>query len=331
MDFALLKDNNIVKALSKAFKEGKNVNSYVLQCEKQLADNLLTWCADVVLCKNFGCNDCLTCRKVFSGNHLDVFRLPNKLKEKNTDKMEIADVRFLLEEEEKRPVEGDKKVFLINACNSLKGVAVANWQNALLKTLEEPHKNVYIFIAVENAQGLLPTIISRCQVLTCQKTKEEEIVNYLSRQGCTQKVAQLATLLCDGSLPKAEEVVADTTYLVALEEVIQALKTTTSTKNALPFVAFLHNHKDDVDKYFQIITAVLMQTLHYRLHQEKFVLSSWEEEVCSICAQYSIQAVLAVTGLVEKAKKDIDSSVNFSVVVDNLVADVLEVKFRCQI
>ena len=331
MDFALLKDNNIVKTLAKAFEQGTSVNSYVLQCEKQLADNLLTWVADVVLCKNNGCNGCLTCRKVFSGNHLDVFRLPNKNKEKNTDKMEIADVRFLLEEEEKRPVEGDKKVFLINACNSLKGVAVANWQNALLKTLEEPHKNVYIFIAVENAQGLLPTILSRCQVLTSEKSKASDVVDYLAKLGCAKKLCQVATLLCDGSLPKAEEVVSDVAYLGALEEIIQALKTTTSTKNALPFVALLNNQKDNVDKYWEILTAVLMQTVDYRLNEDKFVLDEWKEEIEAICANYSIPAVLAVVELVEQAKKDIDSAVNFSVVIDNFVADVLEVKFRCQI
>jgi DNA polymerase-3 subunit delta' len=43
--------------------------------------------------------------------------------------------------------------------------ATENASNALLKTLEEPPDNVVILITAENAERLLPTIISRCEVI----------------------------------------------------------------------------------------------------------------------------------------------------------------------
>ena len=38
-------------------------------------------------------------------------------------------------------------------------------QNALLKALEEPQENLYYILTAENIQNILPTIISRCQVI----------------------------------------------------------------------------------------------------------------------------------------------------------------------
>ena len=42
-------------------------------------------------------------------------------------------------------------------------------QNALLKTLEEPPENTLIILAVNNSHQLLPTIVSRCQIIRLQQ------------------------------------------------------------------------------------------------------------------------------------------------------------------
>jgi DNA polymerase-3 subunit delta' len=44
-------------------------------------------------------------------------------------------------------------------------------QNALLKVLEEPPKNTQIVLTVPNREMLLPTIVSRCQIITQQNPK----------------------------------------------------------------------------------------------------------------------------------------------------------------
>ena len=48
-------------------------------------------------------------------------------------------------------------------------------QNALLKTLEEVRKNNYIFISVPSQETLIPTIVSRCQIVySSQKSTRQE-------------------------------------------------------------------------------------------------------------------------------------------------------------
>ena len=62
-------------------------------------------------------------------------------------------------------------------------------QNALLKTLEEPPENVHIILLAQDSEFLLPTIISRCQIielpsaitiLAAEEQKElEKILNWI--------------------------------------------------------------------------------------------------------------------------------------------------------
>lgn len=53
------------------------------------------------------------------------------------------------------------KIAIINMAHNLTSEA----QNALLKTLEEPPENVYLILFSPNADLLLPTVVSRCQVI----------------------------------------------------------------------------------------------------------------------------------------------------------------------
>jgi len=44
-------------------------------------------------------------------------------------------------------------------------------QNALLKSIEEPQENLYFILVVKNISSILPTIISRCQIIGCLTLK----------------------------------------------------------------------------------------------------------------------------------------------------------------
>ncbi len=72
----------------------------------------------------------------------------------------VDDVRDIIDEVNKKPFEGDKKVIIIHQGNKLTVQA----QNALLKTIEEPPIGVYIIILCESLELILDTIKSRCEI-----------------------------------------------------------------------------------------------------------------------------------------------------------------------
>jgi DNA polymerase-3 subunit delta' len=100
------------------------------------------------------CEACSSCRKINSANHADVVRI-----EPNGDLIKIDQVRELQRQLRFRPLEGGRRVCILDCADRLNEAAA----NALLKTLEEPPAETHLFLITARPHRLLPTILSRCQ------------------------------------------------------------------------------------------------------------------------------------------------------------------------
>ena len=186
-------DENLGIFLRNAFAHGHAAHAYIVVGEKQQLPALLTQCAMVCMCESHtGLDNCETCKKVQQNLHQDVLRFP--LDEGRT-RLNVADMVTLVEESFKRPVDStDCRVFLLNAAQSVAGAGAEIWQNKLLKTLEEPSDNVYIFIGVTDSESLLPTIRSRCQVLKQTQLSENRCLLRSGKRVFKQSLRKLLQL-----------------------------------------------------------------------------------------------------------------------------------------
>jgi DNA polymerase-3 subunit delta' len=78
--------------------------------------------------------------------------------------------------------------------------ANANAQNALLKTLEEAPARVILLLTADSAEELLPTIVSRCEVLRLRPLAAERLESELRARGLEQNQARLLAHLAGGRL-----------------------------------------------------------------------------------------------------------------------------------
>ncbi len=101
------------------------------------------------------CGLCPHCRKAMAGTHPDIRRFA---REKDKRIFTVEPVRTLREEAWVLPNEADRKVFILEAADTMNLAA----QNALLKVLEEPPAGTMFLLQVENPGILLETIRSRC-------------------------------------------------------------------------------------------------------------------------------------------------------------------------
>ncbi len=67
-----------------------------------------------------------------------------------------------------KPLKGEKKLIVIEQAQSLTSEA----QNALLKILEEPPLHTYFFLSATSDDAFLPTVLSRCKVITLEDEEE---------------------------------------------------------------------------------------------------------------------------------------------------------------
>ena len=102
------------------------------------------------------CDECASCKKIDSGNHIDV-RWIDLLKGKS--EISIEQIRQVQSQVNLRPYEARYKIFSIQDAEYMNEEA----QSALLKTLEEPPAKSIIILTTANPESLLTTIVSRCQ------------------------------------------------------------------------------------------------------------------------------------------------------------------------
>jgi DNA polymerase III delta prime subunit len=84
------------------------------------------------------------------------------IKSENNSSIGVSEVKSLRNWSFSRPFSAEKKLVVIENADLLTIQA----QNSLLKLIEEPPSFTHIFLIVENHKNLLPTIISRSQIIT---------------------------------------------------------------------------------------------------------------------------------------------------------------------
>jgi DNA polymerase-3 subunit delta' len=111
----------------------------------------------------------------------------------------------VLTEATRSPFEGRTKVFIIEEAERMNPAA----QNALLKTLEEPHDDSVFILISDQEEELLETVRSRCRIARLEPVPESRIIELLKREGITDEVALLAARLSEGDLDRARAIAED--------------------------------------------------------------------------------------------------------------------------
>ncbi len=146
------------------------------------------------------CGGCPPCRKMASGNHPDFLEIRPEF---GKAQIAIEKIRELKKALSYPPIEaGYRVVMLPDIHETMIRKEVAN---SLLKTLEEPPvKTVFVLTAVE-AAGILPTIVSRCQVIPFYPLPYELVSAALSGNGLSTDRAYAMASIAEGSIGKALE------------------------------------------------------------------------------------------------------------------------------
>lgn len=152
-------ENEIVKSLKLSLKNKSMAHAYLFSGPRGVGKTTIArLIAKGVNCLNLKengepCNECKNCKAINEGGFSDLIEIDA------ASNRSIDEIRSLKEKINYQPVEGLKKVYIIDEAHMLTKEAF----NALLKTLEEPPAHVIFILATTELEKILPTIISRCQ------------------------------------------------------------------------------------------------------------------------------------------------------------------------
>ena len=186
--------------------------------------DVATFFAKSILCDDpspLACNSCITCLRVDDGNYPDFFVFDGS---KATIKKEA--VTTIESAFEKKAFENKGiRVYVLHLIENMTIEAI----NSILKFLEEPGQKVYAFLTTNNENVILPTIISRCQVLRLKLIDKQIVIKTALEEGVDKKDAELLSYFYnDGELIKEvlEDKESNNAFFTAkecFEEIIQVI------------------------------------------------------------------------------------------------------------
>lgn len=186
------------------------------------------------------CNECSVCKSILSGQSMDVLEIDA------ASNRGIDEIRALRESVKFMPVEGRRKVFIIDEAHMLTNEA---W-NALLKTIEEPPDHVMFIFATTEIEKLPVTIVSRCQRYTFRRITSDDIAQRLQyvadKEGFAleDNAARLIAVHADGGLRDALSLLDQCVGMTSGEitpSVVEELIGLVSKDWIIKFLSALHN------------------------------------------------------------------------------------------
>ncbi len=120
------------------------------------------------------CDSCISCRKIDDFNHPDV----HWIEAEQSRRVSIDEIRLAQKEISLKSYEGKLKVMIVLEAHRMTEEAA----NSLLKTLEEPPGHSLIILTSANINGLLPTIVSRCQTVKFYPLNYEKLKQILAQR-----------------------------------------------------------------------------------------------------------------------------------------------------
>lgn len=158
-----------------------------------------------------GCGTCEDCKPLAADAHPDWHLIHRHLIREHPDpvvrKRKGLDIgvdvlrHFLIAKVGNKPIRGRRKVFVIREADLMTTQA----QNALLKTLEEPPGSTLLVLLVSSLDRLLPTTLSRCQIVEFAPLPRDFVAEKLAelRPELDAESAAFCAAHCDGSIGEA--------------------------------------------------------------------------------------------------------------------------------
>lgn len=186
-----------VEILRKAIRENRLSQTYLFVGPEGVGKKLTAISLVQALnCKREpfeGCGKCDICEAIKNLSYPDLFYL-----EPEGQWYKIQQVRELRKEAYVKPYISDWKVFILDEAHQLRNEGA----NALLKILEEPPEHTLFILIAYRPELLLPTIISRSQIINFTYLTYEEVWQIIEEKVPEDRLEVLVNL-SQGSVGKA--------------------------------------------------------------------------------------------------------------------------------
>lgn len=266
------------------------------------------------------CEACSNCKRINHGNHPDIH-----LVEPDGLSIKKAQIHALQEEFAKTGVESKKKLYMLVHADKM----TTNAANSLLKFLEEPHPGTMAILITEQAQQILPTILSRCQIIGFTPLSPKNLEKKLVEQGVNPQMAPVLAQLTN-NLDEAMEMSHNDWFVQAQKIVVKLYEVL--KKNSLEAMVTLQEswfphfkEKEQVDRGLDLFLLIFKDLLYIQLGKRDHIVTLSES---SRLEQYALQTsgrrLTEQMAAILEAKRKLHANMNPQLLMEELVLKLQE-------
>jgi DNA polymerase III subunit delta' len=316
----------VLKMLKNSLRKNRVAHAYLLEGmrgtgkrEIALLFTKTLFCHDLV--DGFKpCEACSNCKRINNGNHPDVH-----IVEPEGLSIKVDQIRSLQTEFSKKGVESLKKVYLLVHADKMSVSA----SNSLLKFLEEPSTGTVAFLLTEQPQQILPTILSRCQVLSFQPLSPQAMTKQLIENGVEPRRAPLLAQLTN-SLDEALALNVDDWFAQAQKIVLKLYEVL--KRNPLEAMVtlqgewFLHfKEKEQIHRGLDLLLLIFKDLLYIQIDRhEQIVFLAESERLEQFALHTSRRRLTEQMSAILEAKRKLQANMNPQLMMEQLVLKLQE-------
>ncbi len=285
-----------------------------LNCEKPIAAGI-------------PCGTCRDCKQIEAMRHPDLNVIEPTDKDLNPDpngEIRVQQIRNLQKAIVLKPYQSKYRVAVFTRFEK----ANINAANALLKTLEEAPAHAILLLTADTPEQLLPTIVSRCEILRLRPLPVGAVESDLIERGLDEERARLLAHISGGRPGYARRLMDDATVLEKREERLNDLQALLPAPRVEKF-AYAEKLAKDKESMRQAILVWLSywRDVLLRVAQAETPLVNVDRnmEIEFLAGRLNLSATRRVVNDLESALERMDKNVNARLLAEVLLLDLPKV------
>lgn len=304
----VIRNTNAYKIIYGEKKRGELSHAYLIVCpDGVMLKTYMKLFASLIMCENDGaCGECRPCRLIDKEAYADCDFYP-----KDGDKIKTADIDDLVSKTIIRPIESDIRMFVLVGAENM----TAEAQNKILKTLEEPPRNVCILIGATSDNALLPTVKSRVKRLDVPPFSDGEIRRALGDEYPDKAKLESAIALGGGKIGSVIKAYTDGNAEKMQAFCREVLFSMRSSKDVAKYSSKIN--KDNIKDFISILKSEVANLL---------VKDNRKAEDYG----YVTGALIAISDMLSEKERALYYNANAVMVADSVLLAILGEKYKWQ-
>jgi DNA polymerase III subunit delta' len=310
----------IVTALRAALAQARVAHAYLFCGPEGIGKKTLAQAlAEALVCENGedgACGSCRACRQASGLGHPDIHHIIPDGKS-----LKVAQIRELKKEAYLRPREARYQVFILENAELM----TADAAGSLLKVLEEPPPATVFILLTDNPAGLLPTVISRCQLFQLPRLDIANIQDVLREAGFSGRPDFNDIAAAAEGIPGRALSLATETGGSRYGEAVLFLEDVRRGENVVVLADRLAGH-DCIGIFVETLLTVLRDLMVMKATKEERLMSLAGEWTLleGLMAEWPATGDCAALEIILKLQKDVKNPVNVRLALERALRRLKE-------